>query len=363
MRKGVQMKICFVVGRNGVGKSHYLIEQAHRKEASGTILVCNTIHDKSQRLKLTKRFSAKNPASRPNTIIKSILKKMLSEGSHRLNQMARVLDYCGYAPYLRVRVGATSSYLTTFSSPYPQDHHAQLLRVASGIFRQEHSAEFYVHFDEEFRVSDLSLLEVLLNEESELRRNNIISPIEISLINQNREYIPLQHASSGQLSLITSFMFILSEIKDAKHVFIDEPENSLHPLWQREYVSKLVGLLGYHEVEVTIATHSPLIVTGAQLNADMESMFYHPETDSFSSSDALNIEETLWEQFETIPPESRYFSEKLSSVLGKLASHKATLDETLSFLKNAEGSSFDPRQQVVFEAARKLAYQIQENKN
>ena len=357
------MQLCFVVGRNGIGKSRYLIEQAQKNEASGTILVCNTIHDKSQKLKLTKRFSAKNPASRPNTIIKSILKKMLSEGSHRLNQMARVLNYCGYAPYLRVRVTATSNYLTAFSSLYKQDHRLDILKVASGIFRQDHSVEFHINFDGDFKVSDLSILEVLLNEESELRRNRIINPIEISLINQDRMYIPLHHASSGQLSLITSFMFILSEVKDARHVFIDEPENSLHPLWQREYVSMLLGLLGYHEVEVTIATHSPLIVTGAQLNTDIGCVFYHPESDSFSNSDAINIEETLWEQFETVPPESRYLSEKISSVLGKLASRKATLEDTLFFLKNAESSSFAPRQHDVFEAARKLAFQIQENNN
>ena len=125
----------------------------------------------------------------------------------------------------------------------------------------------------------------------------------------------------------------------------------------------LLGLLGDHEVEVTIATHSPLIVTGAQLNTDIGCVFYHPESDSFSNSDAINIEETLWEQFETVPPESRYLSEKISSVLGKLASRKATLEDTLSFLKNAESSSFDPRQHDVFEAARKLAFQIQENNN
>lgn len=357
------MQICFVVGRNGIGKSQYLIAQARKKEASGAILVCNTIHDKSQRLKLTKRFSAKNPASRPNAIIKSIVKKMLSEGSHRLNQMARVLDYCGYAPYLRVRVAATSGYLTASTSQNQQDHRMSLLRVASEIFGQVSFAEYHIDFSQEFKVSNLSTLELLLNLEPELRKNNIINPIEISLANKDGVYIPLQHASSGQLSLITSFMFILSEISEAKHVFIDEPENSLHPLWQREYVAKLVGLLGYHEVEVTIATHSPLIVTGAQLNNNVESVFYHPETDTFSSSNTLNIEEMLWEQFETIPPESRYFSEKISSVLGNLASHRATLDETLSFLENAESSSFDPRQHDVFDAARKLAYQIQDNKN
>lgn len=73
--------------------------------------------------------------------------------------------------------------------------------------------------------------------------------------------------SSGQWNWLYNFSNLALELRDNSLVLIDEPENSLHPGWQREYLPALESLLrsknGCHAV---IATHSALIASG--LSAD-----------------------------------------------------------------------------------------------
>jgi len=82
------------------------------------------------------------------------------------------------------------------------------------------------------------------------------------------EFSDLLHLSAGDLSsgqwqiLLSMFGVALEATKDAL-IIIDEPENSLHPEWQREYLPLLEHVLAPFEgCHVVIATHAPLIVSG-----------------------------------------------------------------------------------------------------
>lgn len=69
--------------------------------------------------------------------------------------------------------------------------------------------------------------------------------------------------SSGQWNWLFNFSNLVFELRDDSLVLVDEPENSLHPGWQREYLPTLQTVLstrvGCHAV---IATHSALIAAG-----------------------------------------------------------------------------------------------------
>jgi hypothetical protein len=69
--------------------------------------------------------------------------------------------------------------------------------------------------------------------------------------------------SSGQWNWLFNFSNLLFELRDDSLVLVDEPENSLHPSWQREYLPTLQTVLstriGCHAI---IATHSALIAAG-----------------------------------------------------------------------------------------------------
>ena len=79
------------------------------------------------------------------------------------------------------------------------------------------------------------------------------------------KFIRSAYLSSGQWQLLTGLLNVAVQINDNSLVLIDEPENSLHPEWQREYINMLGSALkatkGCH---IIIATHSPFVASGVK---------------------------------------------------------------------------------------------------
>ncbi|OEZ98156.1 AAA family ATPase [Duganella sp. HH101] len=69
--------------------------------------------------------------------------------------------------------------------------------------------------------------------------------------------------SSGQWNWLSSLAGLTLELQDYSLVLIDEPENSLHPSWQREYIQVLSEVMNSrNHCHAVIATHSPFIASG-----------------------------------------------------------------------------------------------------
>ncbi|TKC87908.1 ATP-binding protein [Trinickia terrae] len=69
--------------------------------------------------------------------------------------------------------------------------------------------------------------------------------------------------SSGQWNWLTSVAGVALEAEDNSLILVDEPENSLHPEWQREFIQSLgAALKGRRSCHIVLATHSPLIASG-----------------------------------------------------------------------------------------------------
>lgn len=74
--------------------------------------------------------------------------------------------------------------------------------------------------------------------------------------------IKFQHLSSGQFHILKSIITLMAEIENNSLILIDEPEISLHPSWQMNYMSVLNRMLSqFKNCHVIVATHSHLIVT------------------------------------------------------------------------------------------------------
>ncbi|MWT62345.1 AAA family ATPase, partial [Escherichia coli] len=75
------------------------------------------------------------------------------------------------------------------------------------------------------------------------------------------EPFSINDASSGQQCMLLNILGIASSIEDNALILIDEPEISLHPEWQENYIQLLIDsfthVKGCHFI---IATHSPQIV-------------------------------------------------------------------------------------------------------
>lgn len=72
--------------------------------------------------------------------------------------------------------------------------------------------------------------------------------------------LPLSALSSGeQHEVILTYELIFTSI-DNQLVLIDEPELSLHVSWQREFLDDMSRIAALSDVDIIVATHSPILV-------------------------------------------------------------------------------------------------------
>jgi len=78
--------------------------------------------------------------------------------------------------------------------------------------------------------------------------------------------IPIDGLSSGEKQIVYRGCFLLKDAKslDGTFVFIDEPEISLHPLWQQKIMDYYKGIYsdkdGKQTSQIFVVTHSPFII-------------------------------------------------------------------------------------------------------
>jgi ABC-type glutathione transport system ATPase component len=81
-------------------------------------------------------------------------------------------------------------------------------------------------------------------------------------LTQSGEQLSLSEFSSGQWHILSSLLFVSLAVEDDTLILIDEPENSLHPQWQREYLNLFAKAISSCDgVHVIVATHSPLVAS------------------------------------------------------------------------------------------------------
>ncbi|VDA75698.1 hypothetical protein BANRA_05424 [Klebsiella quasipneumoniae] len=106
------------------------------------------------------------------------------------------------------------------------------------------------------------------------------------------ETFSLYDLSTGEFNMLNSILGLGFAVEQHSIVLIDEPEVSLHPQWQVEFISIISEIfINYRVSHVIVSTHSPLIVSSVtdncliiDLNRDGESSeekqsFYGASTD------------------------------------------------------------------------------------
>lgn len=129
--------------------------------------------------------------------------------------------------------------------------------------------------------------------------NNLVTDIWIEQ-NFNNDIFPISSMSSGELSLLIRFLDLYEYVEDNSIVLIDEPETHLHPKWIREYIERIIDIIGEKRCHVIIATHSPLIVSDVTKECIIA---FKKENNNISQIDlkektlGMNYEELLSEVF------------------------------------------------------------------
>ncbi|MDQ1835212.1 AAA family ATPase, partial [Massilia scottii] len=98
-------------------------------------------------------------------------------------------------------------------------------------------------------------------------RNNMIHVSSVCFTKGNIEY-DISDLSSGERAYALTILTIAFCTIDNTVILFDEPENSLHPKWQASIIKDMWETLSNvaADVKLVIATHSPLIVSGALNN-------------------------------------------------------------------------------------------------
>lgn len=291
--------------------------------------------------------------------------------SHRRLRIAHVFEYLGYKPQVDVFYRWTSrgmSFLKAgaeegvagyrgFLERERDDRPSGMRPILSGYFFEESSiidrlGRAAIELDELSQGGDLTLTAAFSANEfsgdhrfhlaQQLVRARLLEMREVSFIRKaSGRYVDIDEASSGELAIITTMLGVASSIDDRSLILLDEPEISLHPAWQTDYVRRLTDTFGaFSGCHFVLATHSATLVAGA-----------HPEKSNIIDMEIINgngretmsgksADEVLVRTFGVAQDGNLYLRQLLVEALRLVADQRARdpqFREVLKELRNVAG--------------------------
>lgn len=361
--------VSILIGQNGSGKSQMLgkLTSEYLRQGKKVIAISNSIYDKfpdsGRNLHLLRDRAGRKKAKRS---IKSALVNISPEDITRLKNASEALRFIGYDPVIGLeRISVTVEMLDNALSrdefrdylhPNEIDDLKSLL-FKSGTYNSE-PIVWLTLTDFSFREIDRASLIQLLKWEGVLKKLQIINSFNIFLRKSGQE-IPLLEASSGELSFISTIVYLATTIDENSAILIDEPENSLHPSWQKDYIKILVELFYLYQPKVVAATHSALVVTGAEVSNPVTKVF---ECRNFQFirkiKEPVNIEEAFIDYFNVVTPQNRYLSDLVIDMLNKLAAKEITIDEIDVQVERLKTKGFEAVQAKMLDGVKEIAQKI-----
>lgn len=366
--------VSILIGENGSGKSQMLgqLTSEYLRQGKKVIAISNSIYDKfpdsGRNLHLLRDRAGRKKAKRS---IKTALLNISPEDITRLKNASEALRFIGYDPVIGLeRISVTVDMLDNalsrdefrdYLNPNEIDDLKSLL-FKSGTYNSEPIVWLTLN-DFSFREIDRASLIQLLKWEGVLKKLQIINSFNIFL-RKNGQEIPLLEASSGELSFISTIVYLSTTIDENSVILIDEPENSLHPSWQKDYIKILVELFYLYQPRVIAATHSALIVTGAEVSNPTTKVF---ECRNFQfikrGKEPVNIEEAFIDYFNVVTPQNRYLSDLVIDMLNKLASGETNIDEIGVQIDRLKNESFEGEQLKMLDGVKEIAQKIIDRQN
>lgn len=270
------------------------------------------------------------------------LKVEFSRGIYR-TQHKRILSYLDDANFM---LGFHNFLISTFKQFVSGED--QILEYFIKIDEPEENAEFiqeYKYF-------------------SFLRQIRLLSYDGI-LVQKGDNTYDINDSSTGEIGLLTTFIRAIPHLKPNSIIFIDEPEISLHPSWQMQYISLLQKFLeGYTGCHVIIATHSHLILSDLRnewssvltLRAGEDNQVIaklRPYTPFGWSPEAI-----LYEVFGVATVRNQLFEYELSKMLELIAIESDDIPKIQEYIDKFESfqySEADPLNLIIKEAKEYVA--------
>lgn len=372
--------VAIIVGPNGAGKSFYLLDivKKYRGKRSVTIL-SNTPYGRLNGLRGINKFAVGRFGASPKKVIKEAVLEALKREDSAFYHISSILEYCGYYPRFGFRlegfnlrnIQLVKDLFDDAESFFSTEDGLRDFEIAQSFISRWRPGEV-IWIDPARSAHEFSQsreFAAVLRCENFLVRAKLIKQISVFLEKPGGNKFELNNASSGELSLICSLIFLSVSVKPNSIVLIDEPENSLHPAWQREYIGKIIAALAYRNVSVVVATHSPLVVSGA-LSEHSNIVTVHQMTGTgpvrlnlnYSSASGGGIEAILWKAFEVVTPANHFVSEEIVDAMNRFERDQLSKSNLISLIKTMQEKSFDNQQEDFFDAVLELVDKVDANK-
>lgn len=357
--------INILIGENGSGKSTLLNElaQYYLSGNSNVIAIANSIYDKftyNKKIKVQRAASGKSLAIKT---IKNALINLANDDLNRLRHVANTLSYIGFDPVIGFQLkGIAKNFRdkvidSNLKSSEKEDLLYFLNRFTSEDVRDRDIIRLNFNTDT-FKDLRNSYLVTLFLHEKQLKSLKLVSAINVYL-RKDRKDIPLLKASSGEITLATTLIYITSTIRLHSIILIDEPENSLHPKWQTEYIKRLSELFYYYQPKIVVATHSPLILNGAEVYSNKINVFKGVNGKfELYQNHTSNVEEIYQDFFDVTTPENRYISEEIIDKMNLLSKKQINEQDFQNFIEEIKNNSYDKKQKEALDGVMKLSKEV-----
>jgi predicted ATP-binding protein involved in virulence len=121
----------------------------------------------------------------------------------------------------------------------------------------------------------LNIFTEILNERRfTFKRIDISKEDGFKFTTDNNLPLALADLSSGEQQEVVLLYELLFKVKAGTLVLIDEPELSLHVVWQEQFLDDLLKIIELQKINIVVATHSPQIINNYwNLTVDLEENF------------------------------------------------------------------------------------------
>ncbi|MDR0608998.1 MAG: AAA family ATPase [Planctomycetaceae bacterium] len=225
----------------------------------------------------------KQPQSKPKLIFEetldkyaNVLKKIIVKADSEYAEKSRELD-SSYPRRLLESKNEISEH--DFKTRFDKIKETQRLLQKYGlsVMYEENPPDFdpvnakalYVYIndvEEKLRVFEsllktLNLFSEILNSREFPHKNITISKeYGLKFVTDNSDWLELSDLSSGEQHEIVLLFDLLFQADKHRLVLIDEPEISLHIVWQKAFLADMLKIIELRKISVMVATHSPQIV-------------------------------------------------------------------------------------------------------
>ncbi|MRT17566.1 AAA family ATPase [Vitellibacter sp. q18] len=161
--------------------------------------------------------------------------------------------------------------------------------------------------------------------------------------------IYLQNTSSGEFHFFSTMVGLMATIKPNSLILIDEPEISLHPNWQMQYLHFLRQLFSdevYQSCHIIITTHSHFLVSDLR-GPSSKIIGLSKQEGKINTRDIKNntfgwsAEEVLLEIFQVPTTRNYYVADKVGLILDEIAKPKKNTELIRKYIQELKENNID----------------------